>query len=401
MNTQPFWLPLVRSLILLPLGIPGFLILPFLIDIFISISGSTRFIWLSRLGIFTILCVLITIVICSLFYLLSQILIGKWLPKFNFLLEGTKATFIIFINSLITWNILFKFQELNCKFFYDLSEEAEISYCMGMKTNLVISNMLENPTSLSALFVLIIWLMLATIFYRLENNSNQSKNNLSKTIVFFLVGLIISSGIKLSQITPSQNVNSDASVTENTEQTSSSNVQTTEEIVPENNEENQDETNYFGEAIETATKAANLAQTAKTSDEWKTVADEWKNAIELMQSVPDSSENYVLAQDRVQQYQNNLEYSQKNANPQPKNPSVQPPEIYFQQGLNEANTAAFLGQTSKSKDEWEFVASQWEKAIENMKAVSTSDINYGKAQQRVIQYQKNLDYARLAAIRAK
>ncbi len=401
MNTQPFWLPLVRSLILLPLGIPGFLILPFLIDIFISISGSTRFIWLSRLGIFTILCVLITIVICSLFYLLSQVLIGKWLPKFNFLWEGTKATFIIFINSLITWNILFKFQELNCKFFYDLSEEAEISYCMGMKTNIVISNMLENPTSLSALFVLIIWLMLATIFYRLENNSNQSKNNLSKTIVFFLVGLIISSGIKLSQITPSQNVNSDASVTENTEQTSSSNVQTTEEIVPENNEENQDETNYFREAIETATKAANLAQTAKTSDEWKTVADEWKNAIELMQSVPDSSENYVLAQDRVQQYQNNLQYSQKKANPQPKNPSVKHPEIYFQQGLNEANTAAFLTQTSKSKDEWEFVASQWEKAIENMKAVSTSDVNYGKAQQRVIQYQKNLDYARLAASRAK
>jgi|JFJP01.1.fsa_nt_gi hypothetical protein len=110
MNTQPSWLPLFRALILLPLGIPGFLSLPFLTDIFISISGSTRFIWLSKLGIFTILCVLITIAICSLFYLLIQIFIGKWLPKFNFLWEGTKATFIIFINSLITWNILFKFQ---------------------------------------------------------------------------------------------------------------------------------------------------------------------------------------------------------------------------------------------------------------------------------------------------
>ncbi|GEM_PF-5075486 len=30
-----------------------------------------------------------------------------------------------------------------------------------------------------------------------------------------------------------------------------------------------------------------------------------------------------------------------------------------------------------------------------------SDVNYGKAQERVIQYQKNLDYARLAASRAK
>jgi hypothetical protein len=231
---------------------------------------------------------------------------------------------------------------------------------------------------------------------------NYNSNNISKTIVFFLIGLIISSGIKLSQITPSQNVNSDASVTENTEKTSSSNIQTTEEIVPENTEDNQiDETNYFQDAIATATNAANLAQTAQTPDEWKTVADEWKNAIASMQSVPDSDENYTIAQEKIKQYQNNLEYSQKNANPQPKNPSVKPPEIYFQQGLNEANTAAFLTQTSKSKDEWEFVATQWEKAIENMKAVSTSDINYGKAQQRVIQYQKNLDYARLAASRAK
>jgi hypothetical protein len=171
---------------------------------------------------------------------------------------------------------------------------------MGMKTNLVISNMLENPTSLSALLVLIIWLMIGTIFYRLENNSNQSRNNLSKTIVFFLIGLIISSGIKLSQITPSQNVNSDASVTENTEKTSASNVQTTEEIVPENTEDNQiDETNYFQDAIATATNAANLAQTAQTPDEWKTVADEWKNAIASMQSVPDSDENYTIAQEKL------------------------------------------------------------------------------------------------------
>ncbi|CAD5980344.1 hypothetical protein [Planktothrix agardhii] len=227
---------------------------------------------------------------------------------------------------------------------------------------------------------------------------NYNSNNISKTIVFFLIGLSVTVGIKILQVNPSHNINSDVSVTE---QTSASNVQTTEELTQENTEDNQDETNYFRYAIETATKAANLAQTAKTSDEWKTVADEWKNAIASMQSVPDSSENYVLAQDRVQQYQNNLEYSQKNANPQPKNPSVKAPEIYFQQGLNEANTAAFLAQTSKSKDEWEFVASQWEKAIENMKAVSTSDINYSKAQQRVIQYQKNLDYARLAASRAK
>ncbi|CAD0227374.1 MULTISPECIES: hypothetical protein [Planktothrix] len=82
--------------------------------------------------------------------------------------------------------------------------------------------------------------------------------------------------------------------------------------------------------------------------------------------------------------------------------SETPTEInYFRDAIATATNAANLAQTSKSKDEWEFVASQWKKAIENMKAVSTSDINYSKAQQRVIQYQKNLDYARLAASRAK
>ncbi|MBE9146026.1 hypothetical protein [Planktothrix mougeotii] len=103
-----------------------------------------------------------------------------------------------------------------------------------------------------------------------------------------------------------------------------------------------------------------------------------------------------ITQEQIQQHQSLVE-----SNPQPLTSSLKPPEPYFQQGLNEANSAALLTQTSKSKDEWEFVVSQWEKAIENMKAVSTSDINYGKAQQRVIQYQKNRDYARLAASRAK
>ncbi|MBD2484086.1 hypothetical protein [Planktothrix sp. FACHB-1365] len=115
---------------------------------------------------------------------------------------------------------------------------------------------------------------------------------------------------------------------------------------------------------------------------------------------PTQTEAYLnrdgITQEQIQQHQSLVE-----SNPQPLTSSLKPPEPYFQQGLNEANSAALLTQTSKSKDEWEFVASQWEKAIENMKAVSASDVNYGKAQQRVIQYQKNLDYARLAASRAK
>jgi hypothetical protein len=57
----------------------------------------------------------------------------------------------------------------------------------------------------------------------------------------------------------------------------------------------------------------NLAQTAQTQAEWNTVANEWGKAVELMQQVPESSENYSTAQQKVVEYGNNQQIALQRA----------------------------------------------------------------------------------------
>ncbi|ERT09196.1 putative membrane protein [Lyngbya aestuarii BL J] len=73
----------------------------------------------------------------------------------------------------------------------------------------------------------------------------------------------------------------------------------------------------------------------------------------------------------------------------------------FKKGIENATNASELVQTANSKPEWEFVATQWQNAIDYMKQVQPDDSNYKAAQERVVQYQKNLEYARLAGSQAK
>ncbi|MCC5643167.1 hypothetical protein LC607_09480 [Nostoc sp. CHAB 5824] len=73
------------------------------------------------------------------------------------------------------------------------------------------------------------------------------------------------------------------------------------------------QTDTFREAVSKAINAANLTQSAKSSDEWKTVVSQWEAAIALMKTVPSSSPNYVVAQQKIIEYQKNLIYAEKNA----------------------------------------------------------------------------------------
>lgn len=68
----------------------------------------------------------------------------------------------------------------------------------------------------------------------------------------------------------------------------------------------------FGDAVNKAMAAGEGAQTAKTADEWGAVATLWGEAIELMKAVPESSENYQVAQQKATEYGPNLEYAQQN-----------------------------------------------------------------------------------------
>ncbi|WYL93351.1 MAG: hypothetical protein HEQ35_05315 [Gloeotrichia echinulata IR180] len=65
----------------------------------------------------------------------------------------------------------------------------------------------------------------------------------------------------------------------------------------------------------------------------------------------------------------------------------------FREGVNKAINAANLTQSAKSPDEWKIVVSQWEAAIALMKNVPSSSQNYAVAQQKIREYQRNLNYA--------
>jgi hypothetical protein len=61
--------------------------------------------------------------------------------------------------------------------------------------------------------------------------------------------------------------------------------------------------------------------------------------------------------------------------------------------VNKAMSAATITQSAKSKDEWNSVASEWQEAIALMKAVPPSHSQHSVAQQKAVDYQRNLDYA--------
>jgi uncharacterized protein (DUF2237 family) len=83
---------------------------------------------------------------------------------------------------------------------------------------------------------------------------------------------------------------------------------------------------------------------------------------------------------------------------EPPQPSQTDP---FQKAVNKGMNAATLTQSAKSKDEWNLVASEWQEAIALMKAVPLSHAQHTTAQQKAIEYQRNLDYAQKNATKGQ
>jgi glucan phosphoethanolaminetransferase (alkaline phosphatase superfamily) len=65
----------------------------------------------------------------------------------------------------------------------------------------------------------------------------------------------------------------------------------------------------------------------------------------------------------------------------------------FREAVNAAMDAAVLTQSATSKDDWDLVVSKWQNAISLLKRVPKSNSNYPKAQAKVQEYEKNLNYA--------
>ena len=69
----------------------------------------------------------------------------------------------------------------------------------------------------------------------------------------------------------------------------------------------------------------------------------------------------------------------------------------FQNAVNNAMNAGLITQTAKTQQDWEKVALKWQQAIELMQKVPPTHSNYKTAQQKAIEYQKNLNYAQTQA----
>jgi Protein of unknown function (DUF3352) len=91
----------------------------------------------------------------------------------------------------------------------------------------------------------------------------------------------------------------------------------------------------------------------------------------------------------------------------PANPTATPTAIPtnadndFRQAVNQATRAASLTQTAKTKQQWQQVIAGWEQAIAGMKKIPANSPKYKISQQKIVEYQNNLKYAKLAADRAK
>jgi len=73
------------------------------------------------------------------------------------------------------------------------------------------------------------------------------------------------------------------------------------------------EPNQFDIALDKASGALAISQSAQSPDDWGLVANQWNEAIALMKSVPASSPNKAIAQKKLVQYQQNLSYAQQQA----------------------------------------------------------------------------------------
>ncbi|MBE8965868.1 hypothetical protein IQ277_06305 [Nostocales cyanobacterium LEGE 12452] len=139
--------------------------------------------------------------------------------------------------------------------------------------------------------------------------SRRKAHNLNKKFLFVFITFSISLGIyfssRFSEILPI--------TSKSTTQIPSKPVLVTPSPMTSKSATVLLETDTFREAVNQAINAANLTQSAKSPDEWKTVVGQWEAAIALMKTVPSSSPNYVVAQQKIKEYQINLNYAEKNA----------------------------------------------------------------------------------------
>jgi len=70
----------------------------------------------------------------------------------------------------------------------------------------------------------------------------------------------------------------------------------------------------FQQALSAAYNASTLTQDAKSINDWEAVSQGWQSAIDQLSSIPESSEKYEQAQQKIEEYQAKLSYAGQKLN---------------------------------------------------------------------------------------
>jgi len=71
--------------------------------------------------------------------------------------------------------------------------------------------------------------------------------------------------------------------------------------------------NPYQQALNKASSARSISQSAQSQDDWKLVANRWQQAIQLLKTVPKTSPYRALAQSKLPEYQRSLAYANQQA----------------------------------------------------------------------------------------
>jgi hypothetical protein len=140
----------------------------------------------------------------------------------------------------------------------------------------------------------------------------------------------------------------------------------------------------YDQAIELATSAKNLADSAFSPDDWNLVESRWNQSVSYLEALPENDPNYAAAQAQLPTFRlSAMLASQGQALP----------DDPFPLAIETATRASQSTQTASIPSSWQAVSEDWQLAIALMQAVPADSPNFAAAQERVTQYQQNLAYA--------
>lgn len=148
---------------------------------------------------------------------------------------------------------------------------------------------------------------------------------------------------------------------------------------------NLNSTESFRKALELEQSAiTRTSETVQSEENLNEVIQIWQSSIQLIKQVNSSDENYSLAVQKLSEYENQLRYTEA-----------------LRCGIIAGNLAQGAGELNTlSMEEWQNIENLWGQALVKLNAIPSTDSNYTRARQKIVEYGTNKSYAKQAKLAA-